>query len=81
MIKPMTKQLEELKDLLKNVRQKAQGARDESEAAERAAAAGSEVRRNIWQVSTIKYNLDQERRSVDTSHSRVPTLAFRTCPL
>lgn len=54
MIKPMTNQLGELKDLLNNVRQKAQGARDKSETAERAAAAGSEVRGNLWQVSTIK---------------------------
>lgn len=50
----MTEQLRELKDLLKNVRKKAQGARDKSEAAKRAAAAGSEVRGNLWQVSTSK---------------------------
>ncbi|CAF94661.1 unnamed protein product, partial [Tetraodon nigroviridis] len=56
LMKPMTVQLGQLKDLLENVRQKAQGARDSSEAAEREAVAGSKVRGRLW-----KYNLDQER--------------------
>lgn len=54
MIKPVTVQLGELKGLLENVRQKAQGARDSSEAAEREAVAGSKVRGRLWQVSTCK---------------------------
>lgn len=44
MMKPMTSQLRALKDLLENAQQKAQGARDSSEDAEREAAIGSNVR-------------------------------------
>lgn len=63
----MTVQLGELKDLLENVWQKAQGARDSSEAAEREAVAGSKVRGRLLQVSTGKKDLDQEQHQEPTT--------------
>lgn len=76
MVTPMGVKFRELKDLLEKVRQKAQGARDSSDAAEREAAAGSEVRGRLRQ----SLRLCVGSGSGADSHSHAfPTPVFRTC--
>lgn len=67
MMKPMTSQLRALKNLLENAQQKAQGARDSSEDAEREAAIGSNVRGSRF----LPENLDHELLPTSNSHSNL----------
>lgn len=76
MIKPMTVQSGELKDLLVNVRQKAQGARDWSESAEREALKDSKVGFGKFPLVNRFWIRNDGQESIP-----IHMLVFRTCSL